>query len=87
LINIKENRIRSKVKKLKKQLSGRQVMVKPANKIAILNNPQSNLTFNNLKILQKTYGLSSSQFEIFTFKNKNDNYNELRGIRGFQRCF
>ena len=56
------------------------MQVKPAQKIAVLNNPQSNLTFNNLKMLQKTYGLSSNQFEIFTFKDKNDHYNELRGI-------
>ena len=80
MINLKENSIRRKADKLKKQLSKKELVVKPAQKIAILNNPQSNLTFANLKFLQKTFGLSSSQFSIFTFKEKNDHYNELRGI-------
>jgi len=80
LLHLKENTIRRKVDKLKTRLSKKQIIVKPARKIAVLNNPQSNLTFDNLKFLQKTYGLSSSQFNIFTFKEKNDHYNELRGI-------
>jgi len=80
LFKLKENNIQKKTKKLQKLFEKRNVQIKPVQKIAVLNNPTSNLNFENLKLVQKTLGLKSSQFEIFTFKNKNDHYNELRGI-------
>jgi ABC-type Fe3+/spermidine/putrescine transport system ATPase subunit len=80
LLNLKEHNIQNKTKRLIKDLSKRSLVVKPAQKIAILNNPQSNLTFENLKYLQKALQRSSNQFDIFTFKAKTDHYNELRGI-------
>ena len=80
MFNIKENSIRRKTKELVKTLSKRQIPSGPVRKVAVLNNPQSNLTFENLKYVQKALNLSSSQFDIFTFKEKNDHYNELRGI-------
>jgi hypothetical protein len=80
LLNLKEHNIQNKAKRLIKDLSKRSLVVKPAQKIAILNNPQSNLTFENLKYLQKALQRNSSQLDIFTFKSKTDHYNELRGI-------
>jgi len=87
LLNLKENSIRRKAEKLQKKLNKRQPVVKPVKTVAILNNPDSNLTFENLKYLQNVLGLSSSQFDIFTFKQKNDNYNELRGIVASKEVF
>ena len=80
MFHLKENSIRRKTKELVKTISKRQMPSGPVRKVAILNNPQSNLTFENLKYVQKALNLSSSQFDIFTFKEKNDHYNELRGI-------
>ncbi len=80
MFNLKENSIRRKTAEMIKKLSQRQISVSPISRVAILNNPQSNLTFENLKYVQKALKLSSSQFDIFTFKEKNDHYNELRGI-------
>ncbi len=80
MFNLKENSIRRKTAELIKTLSKRQIPVKPVRRVAILNNPHSNLSFENLKYVQKSLNLSSSQFDIFTFKEKNDHYNELRGI-------
>ena len=87
MFNIKENSIRRKTKELVKTLSKRQIPSGPVRKVAVLNNPQSNLTFENLKYVQKTFNLSSSQFDIFTFKDKNDHYNELRGIVADKNVF
>ena len=80
MFNIRENSIRRKIKKLEKKSAERSFVVKPVKKVAILNNPASNLSFENLKFVQRTLGLRSGQFEIFTFKHKTDSYNELRGI-------
>ncbi len=87
MFNIKENSIRRKTKELVKTLSKRQIPSGPVRKVVVLNNPQSNLTFENLKYVQKTFNLSSSQFDIFTFKDKNDHYNELRGIVADKNVF
>ncbi len=80
MFNIKENSIQKKIDKLQKELTKHSVVIKPIKKVAILNNPASKLSFDNLKLTQKSLGLDSSQFDIFTFKEKNDHYNELRGI-------
>jgi hypothetical protein len=56
------------------------VLVKPVKKVAILNNPQSNLSLQNLQYLEKALNLNSESFEIFTIKHRKDNYNELRGV-------
>jgi len=53
---------------------------KPIVKVAVLNNPASNLTFDHLKYVQKALGLRSNQFDIITYKEKKDNFNELRGL-------
>jgi len=87
LFQLKENSIKRKINALIKALSKRQIVVKPVQKVAILNNPQSNLNFENLKYVQKALNLSSSQFDIFTFKEKNDHYNELRGIVADKNVF
>ncbi len=62
------------------QTEQRSALVKPIKQIAILNNTTSKLDFKNLKYIQKSLGISSDNFSIFTIKQKNDNYNELRGI-------
>lgn len=80
MFKIKENSIQKKIKKLQKDLIKKNLMVKPVKKVAVLNNPTANLSFANLNYVQKALGLNSSQFDIFTFKQKNDHYNELRGI-------
>jgi len=80
LFQIKKNNIRKKTAKLADKLANRQVIVRPVRNVAVLNNPDSNLTFENLKFVQKTLNLSDSQFDILTFKNKRGHYNELRGI-------
>ncbi len=80
MLKFKEHIIKKKIEKLQQTLDNRSMEIKPVKTVAILNNPKSNLTFDNLKYLQKALGLSSSQFDIFTFKEKNDHYNELRGI-------
>jgi len=87
LFNIKENSIQKKINKLQKELTKHSVTIKPIKKIAILNNPASKLSFDNLKLVQKSLGLDSSQFDIFTFKEKNDHYNELRGIVASKEVF
>ncbi len=61
-------------------LHKRSVVVKPVQKVAILNNPESNLSLQNLQYLEKSLNLSSENFEIFTIKERKNNYNELRGI-------
>lgn len=80
MFNIKEKSIRKQLKKLQQKRQKHRLVIAPVKSIAVLNNPQSGLSFENLKYVQKTLGFSSSQFDIFTFKQKNDNYNELRGI-------
>ena len=87
MFHLKENSIKRKTNALIKALAKRQIVVKPVQKVAILNNPQSNLNFENLKYVQKALNLSSSQFDIFTFKEKNDHYNELRGIVADKNVF
>ncbi len=87
MFKLKEHSIQKKIKQLTKDLSKKQLQIKPVKKVAILNNPQSNLTFENLKYLQKALKLDSSQFDIFTFKEKNDHYNELRGIVASKEVF
>jgi hypothetical protein len=80
LFHLKEKSINKQLKKLRQKRQNHRIVVAPVKNIAILNNPQSGLSFENLKYVQKTLGFSSSQFDIFTFKHKNDHYNELRGI-------
>ncbi len=87
MFDIKENSIKRKTNALIKALSKRQLVAYPVQKVVILNNPQSNLNFENLKYVQRALNLSSSQFEIFTFKEKNDHYNELRGIVADKNVF
>jgi len=77
---IKNRVIKKNINNMTKTLRNRSVIVKPVQKVAILNNPQSNLTLQNLQYLEKALGLNSSSFEIFTIKERKDNYNELRGI-------
>ncbi len=80
MFSFKENSIERKITLLINVLSERSMPLKPIRKVAILNNPKSKLNFENLKYVQRAINLSSSQFDIFTFKEKNDHYNELRGI-------
>jgi len=87
LLKLRENSIQRKTKKLLKEYSKRSVKVRPVQTVAVLNNPNSGLSFENLKYVQKSLGLSSSQFHIFTFKQKNDHYNELRGIVASKEVF
>ena len=87
MFRLKENSIKRKTNAFIKALTKRQINAKPVQKVAILNNPQSNLNFENLKYVQKALNLSSSQFDIFTFKEKNDHYNELRGIVADKNVF
>ena len=87
MFKLRENSIQRKTKKLLRQYSKRSPEVEPVKTVAILNNPDSSLSFENLKYVQKSLGLSSSQFNIFTFKQKNDNYNELRGIVASKEVF
>jgi len=87
LLKLRENSIQRKIKKLLRQHSKRSAKVRPVKTVAVLNNPDSGLNFENLKKIQKSLGLSSSQFHIFTFKQKNDHYNELRGIVASKEVF
>jgi hypothetical protein len=80
LFQLKKHSINKKIDRLINRQKKRSFTVKTVKTVAILNNPKSNLTFNNLKYVQKSLNLSSSNFDIFTFKNKNEHYNELRGI-------
>ncbi len=87
MFNLKEYILKKKVNRQKKDLSNKTIVVKPITKVAILNNPESQLSFENLKYVQKALNLHSHQFEIFTFKKKNDHYNELRGIVASKEVF
>jgi len=87
LFNLKEKNIQRKTDKLIRNLQDKSIKVYPVKRVAVLNNPNSQLNFENLKYVQKALNLSSSQFDIFTFKEKNDNYNELRGIVASKEVF
>jgi len=87
LLNIKENIIRKKIGQLKKINTDHEIVIKPIKKVVILNNPQSNLTFEMFNFLHKTLGINSLDFDIITFKEKNDHYNELRGIVASNNIF
>ena len=80
MLQIKQKILRNQADKLIRKQKNRKVAVKKIQKVAVLNNPSSKLSFDNLKYVQKTLGLSSNQFDIITFKDKRDNYNELRGL-------
>ena len=79
MINLKENIIKRKNKKLKKELSGRQIQIKPVQKIAVLNNTSSNFRLDKWQLLQKLFGKNHS-FDILTFKQKNEVFHEFPGI-------
>jgi len=79
-LGIKEHILKKHINKLMAQAHQKATIVKPIKQIAILNNTTSKLDFKSLKYLQKSLGISSDRFSIFTIKQKNDNYNELRGI-------
>jgi hypothetical protein len=79
LISLKNSTINKQIRKKTADLTDRNVITQPIKTVAILNNTTSNLNLKNLKYLEKSLGFESSQFSIFTVKNKRDNYNELRG--------
>jgi len=77
---IKNRILKKNINHMTLALRKKSVVVKPVQKVAILNNPQSNLSLQSLQYLEKALGLNSSSFEIFTIKERKDNYNELRGV-------
>jgi hypothetical protein len=77
---IKNRILKRNITTMAKALQKRTVLVKPVKTVAVLNNPQSNLSLQNLQYLEKALNLSSSSFEIFTIKERKDYYNELRGV-------
>ncbi len=87
MFKLKEHILKRKINRQIERLSHRNIIVKPVRNVAVLNNPESYLSFENLKYVQKSLNLNSNQFEIFTFKQKSDHYNELRGIVASKEIF
>ena len=63
-----------------KGLKNKKPVVVKIKKVAILNGQNSGFTIKMLQLLEKYFQLDSTDFYIFTVKNKKDNYNELRGV-------
>ena len=87
MLKLKKNNIQRRIKELLIEKPKNNLQIKSVKSVVILNNPDSNLSFENFKYLQKSLGLSDNQFDIFTFKQKKDNYNELRGIVATKEVF
>ena len=87
MFKFRENSIQRKIKKLLRDTSKHSAKVIPVKTVAVLNNPDSGLSFEDLRYVQKSLGLSSTQLNIFTIKQQNDNYNELRGIVASKEVF
>jgi hypothetical protein len=69
-----ENALSNKSKK------GSLQIAKNIKTVGILVNEHSSFNFEALKKLQREIGSGSSNFQVLTYKESKENYNELRGI-------
>ncbi len=77
---IKKGLIKKQINKMIAKQKKRNPVVIRIKSVAILNRPASNLSIKKLELLEKKLHLDSTDFHIFTVKNKKDNFNELRGL-------
>ncbi len=77
---MKKKLIHRKIQKLLKKKSDKNPVTSKIKSIVILNNPNSGLDIKKLKFMENALGLDSSDFNIFTVKEKKDNFNSLHGL-------
>ena len=53
--------------------------------VGIIVNEDATFNFERLKKLQKKIPIGSNNFYILTYKNKNENYNEFRGVFFYEK--
>ncbi len=77
---MKKSAVNRKIKKLQKSLVEHKPVIKKVRNVAILNSPDSQLDVKKMEQLEKALQLHTTDFHIFTVKEKKDNFNELRGL-------
>ncbi len=77
---MKKSAVNRKIKKLQKALLQHKPQIKAVKEVVILNSPDSKLDIKRMEQLEKALYLPSTNFHIFTVKEKKDNFNELRGL-------
>ena len=77
---MKKKLIHNKIKKLSQKKAENQPVITKIKTVVILNNPNSGLDIKKLKLLENALKLDSTDFNIFTVKEKKDNFNNLHGL-------
>ena len=77
---MKKKLIHSKIQKFSQKKAENQPVITKIKTVVILNNPNSGLDIKKLKLLENALKLDNSDFNIFTVKEKKDNFNSLHGL-------